>query len=72
MIINTCKNMFKQKKYLDHYQKGNISFNGKMVKTIYDGYTPLAQHNKNEKIQETTHGLLTQWSLTHPKKNKPT
>ena len=43
-----------------------------MVKTIYDGYTSLAQHNKNEKIQETTHGLLTQWSLTQPKKNKPT
>ena len=29
MITNMCKNMFKQEKYLDNYQKGNISFNEK-------------------------------------------
>ena len=68
MIINTCKNMFKQEKYLDHYQKGNISFNGKMVKTIYDGYTPLAQHNKNEKYKKQLTGCLLNGHLLTLKK----
>ena len=29
-----------------------------MVKIIYDGYTPLAQHNKNEKYKKQLNGHL--------------
>ena len=39
-----------------------------MVKTIYDGYTPLAQHNKNEKYKKQLTGCLLNGHLLTLKK----
>ena len=41
-----------------------------MIKTIYDGYTPLAQHNKNEKYKKQLTGCLLNDHLLTLKKNQ--